>query len=115
MTKNDDDDASDEGAEDWELSDDDLIDSDGWSEDMTAEEAFAKKIDNDKKAYRVLKSFGITTPRTRGDLEPGERESLMSSSRLRNLPPFASPRCGARYEEMLVVLQPIQMVLAPTV
>ena len=115
MTKNDDDDASDEGVEDWELSDDDLIDSDGWSEDMTAEEAFAKKIDNDKKAYRVLKSFGITTPRTRGDLEPGERESQVSSCRLRNLPPFASPCCGARYEEMLVVPQPIQMVLAPTV
>ena len=52
--EDDDDDASDEGAEDWELSDDDLIDSDDWFEDMTAEEAFAKKIDNDEKAYRAL-------------------------------------------------------------
>ena len=77
--EDDDDDASDEGAEDWELSDDYLIDSDDWPEDMTAEEAFAKKIDNDKKAYRALKRFGITT-RTRGDLEAGKPKSneLMS-------------------------------------
>ena len=38
----------------------------------------------------------------------------MRSCRSRNLPPFASPCCGARYKEMLVGPQPIQMVLAPT-
>ena len=113
----DDDDASDEEAEDWDSDDDDDIDSDDWSEDMTAEEAFVKKIDNDEKAYRGFKEVWDHDK----DARRSENQRVEVSDEFMAFEEFTSLReswlrgWGARYEEMLVVPQPVEMVLAPTV
>lgn len=106
----DEDDASDEGTEDLDSDDD-------WFEDMTAEEAFVKKIDNDEKAYRGLKDVWDHDK----DARRSESHRAEVSDEFMSFEEFTSLReswlrgWGRRYEEMLVVPLPVEMALAPTV